>query len=184
MRNYNVDEAFQILKEYKITTHKESVRRWLRDGIIKGLSPASRKEGWLIPQKNLFDFIHERIPQNVSPSINTTSDVKKQTKEEIRAEMWRELSRKNIFEDYIEPKKKQVQACIEHKGYSKEFGGYVWENISQHKRGYTTPRIPYLLDAFQFEGERIRFDENYELLEEKILYALIEHLRKKRVGTI
>ncbi|WP_267900376.1 hypothetical protein [Lentibacillus cibarius] len=42
---YNVEDAFSLLKTYKITTHMESVRRWLREGTIKGIPPKSRKEG-------------------------------------------------------------------------------------------------------------------------------------------
>jgi len=49
----NVDEAFEILKEYKITTHKESVRRWLREGYIQTNSPVSKKEGWRIKQSDV-----------------------------------------------------------------------------------------------------------------------------------
>lgn len=59
---YTVDGAFEKLKEYKITTHKESVRRWLRQGIIQGIAPSYRKEGWLIPKENLDDFIKKRLP--------------------------------------------------------------------------------------------------------------------------
>lgn len=108
-----------------------------------------------------------------------TNDVMELNKEDIRAEMWWELARKNIFEDFMEIKKTQVQDCIQHKRYSKTFEKYAWNIISKHKRGYRTPRVPYLLDAFLFNGNRIQMDENYELFEEKILYALIEHLRKK-----
>ena len=38
MKTYNVDEAFEILKENKTTTHKESIRRWLRTGVMKGVA--------------------------------------------------------------------------------------------------------------------------------------------------
>jgi len=65
---------------------------------------------------------------------------------------------------------------------SKEFERYIWRAVSNHKRGYKTPRIPYLLDAFLFDGERILMNANFEETEEKILFALIEHLRLKRFG--
>src|SRR5699024_10101880 len=168
---------FTLLKGYKITTNKESVRRWLRQGDIKGVRPKSRKEGWLIPEKNLFDFIHNRLPNSVYLSVNTTNDVNEVNKEAIRTEMWWELAKKFIFEGYIEPKKTQIQECIQHNGQSKELESYVWNAISKHKMGYARPHIPYLLDAFLFDGKRIKLDQQYELFEEKILYALIEHLR-------
>ena len=177
LRHYNVEEVFQILKQNKITTNEESVRRWLRQGVIKGITPISRKEGWLIREDDLYAFIHNRLPdEKFDISVYATNDVK----EAIRANMWWELVQKNIFEDFLEIKKTQVQDCIQHKRYSKMFEKYTWDIIKEHKRGYQTPRVPYLLDAFLFNGNRIKMDEKYELLEEKILYALIEHLRRKK----
>lgn len=82
METYNVDQAFEILKENKITTQKESVRRWLRDGKIKAEAPTSKKAGWKIPKSSLDAFIKERLPDSlvvVQASIydydNTTNDV-------------------------------------------------------------------------------------------------------------
>lgn len=46
MKQYSVKEAFKILKDYKVTSHEESVRRWLRNGTIKGIQPQTRKN-WL-----------------------------------------------------------------------------------------------------------------------------------------
>jgi hypothetical protein len=62
MKMYSVDEVLEILKTYKITTHKESVRRWLRQDVIKGIAPSSRKEGWQIPKEALDDFVQQRLP--------------------------------------------------------------------------------------------------------------------------
>lgn len=181
MKHYDVAGAFKILKENKITTNMESVRRWLRLGTIKGIEPASRKEGWLIREDDLYAFIRSRLPEGFAPN-NTTCDVKEQDKEAIRSEMWWELAHKYIFEGYIEPKRGQIQECIKHNSHSKELEPYIWHAISQHKMGYSKPHIPYLLDAFLFDGQRIKLDQRYELFEEKILYALIEHLRKEKVG--
>ena len=47
--------------------------------------------------------------------------------------------------------------------------------------GYAKPHIPYLLNAFLFDGKRIKLDQHYELFEEMILYALIEHLRQEKI---
>lgn len=182
MKLYSANEAFTLLESYKITTHEESVRRWLRQGIIKGIPPVSRKEGWLIRETDLYAFIRSRLPDDVSPETNnTTNDVKEHNKEAIRTEMWWEMANKYIFEGFIEPKKSKIQECIEHKGHSKDLEAYIWNAITEHKMGYAKPHIPYLLDAFLFNEDRIKLDENYELFEEKILYALIEHLRKKKV---
>src|SRR5690625_3836069 len=136
MKYYNVREAFNILKDYKITSHEESVRRWLRNGTIKGTQPTNRKTGWVIKEKDLFDFIHARMPDD----IHTTNDAKEVVdKEAVRSEMWWQLIHKNIFEDYIEPKRKKIKECCEHKGYSKAFEKEVWEQVSKHKRGFRTP---------------------------------------------
>lgn len=181
MRYYNVQEAVDLLQQYKITTHPESVRRWLRNGTIKAIPPASRKEGWVIREDDLYDFIRSRLPED-TPLLSSQSDTNQQLDQEaIRAEMWWELARKFIFEGYIEPKKKDVQACIEHKGHSKAFGDHAWNVISQQKLGHANPRIPYLLDAFLFNGKRIRIDENFGELKEQILYAVIESIRIEKV---
>lgn len=155
LRQYTVDEAFNILRENKITTNEESIRRWLRQGFIQGIPPATRKDGWRIREEDLNAFINARLPENLA-----TNDANKQ--EEIRADMWWELARKYIFEGFIEPKRKQIKACAEHKRYSLSFEKEVWSIISKHKMGYANPHIPYLLDAFLFNGQRIHMDSHYE----------------------
>lgn len=90
------------------------------------------------------------MPDDVSIGrSNTMNDVKEQDmdRESIRSEMWWELASKSIFEGMFEPRKKQIQVCINHKGYSKEFEKHVWKHTSTHKRGYRKTRIPYLFDG-------------------------------------
>lgn len=183
MKQYTVEEALTLFIRYKITSHKETIRRWLRGGILQGTPPTSRKEGWTIQEDHLFSFIKNRVPdKETMASFNTTSDAKKVNEEEIRATMWWEIVRKNIFEDFIDVKKTRVRECIEHNRHSKAFETHVWDEILKNKGGYATPRIPYLLDFFLFGGERIPMDQHYDNVEDKILFALIEHLRKKRTG--
>jgi len=153
------------------------VRRWLRIGTLQGITPASRKEGWLIREDDLKAFIRSRLPEN-----NTTNDAKEMDRETIRAEMWHELTSKFIFEGMFEPKRKQIKDCVTHLGLSKDFEQYAWQRISEHTLGYRSPRIPYLLEAFMFDGQRIRLDEKYETFEEKVLYALLEYLRQERIA--
>ncbi|WP_077296448.1 hypothetical protein [Virgibacillus pantothenticus] len=185
MEIYDVDQAFALLKQYKITSNKESVRRWLRTGVIKGITPKSRKEGWRIAEEDLYTFIKDRLPEEM-PLHNTTDVVKEQPKQtaveqKVREKMWWELVGQNIFEGFIEIKKSRVYECVEHRGHSKKFAHEVWNEVKEHKRGASKPRIPYLLEAFLYGTERVLMDENYEIREEKILVALIEHIRKKRV---
>src|SRR5699024_2339913 len=140
MRYYTVNEAFQLLKNYKITSHKKRVRRWLREGIIKGTTPRSRKEGWTTQQNELMDYIRSRMQDaGFRDAITRTHALKEKEKSRIRTEMWWEQVRKNICEYFIEVKKTQVRACVEHIGYSKTFEDYVWKSIKQNKRGYATP---------------------------------------------
>lgn len=182
---YNVEDAFSLLKTYKITTHMESVRRWLREGTIKGIPPKSRKEGWLIREDDLYAFIRSRLPDDViqAPS-HTTNDAKETDREAIRAEMWWELVGKNIFEDILYVKKAHVRDAVAHMGLSKAFETYAWESIREHKRGYATPRIPYLLDAALFDGRRILLDTTYESKNEQIMFAVLEYLRQKKIKSV
>ncbi|MED3652620.1 hypothetical protein [Heyndrickxia sporothermodurans] len=83
----------------------------------------------------------------------------------------------------MEIKKSQVRESIMHLKGSKKFFDYVWEHIQQHTKAYKNPRVNYLLDAFLYDGKRIKFDENYSSLEEKILFALIKYIRQKKISS-
>lgn len=61
-RWYNVNEALEILKSYDITSSKQMITRWLREGKILGEVSANRKEGWRIHEKDLEDFIERMKP--------------------------------------------------------------------------------------------------------------------------
>ena len=179
MTTYSVHEAFQKLRALKITSNEESVRRWLRTGKLTGYQQ-SKKQGWRITEEALQHFIDQRLPAFDAiqeQSVNTTIVVK----EEIREQMWFEIVQRNIFEGFIEIKKSRLKECIEHKDYSKEFFIYCWDQLTQKNRNYAVPRVPYLLDAFLYDSKRIKMDEDYELLEEKVLFALIEYLRVQKV---
>ncbi|GGD28977.1 helix-turn-helix domain-containing protein [Pontibacillus salipaludis] len=188
---YTVDQALELLRKYKITTNKESLRRWLRNGTVKGIAPSSRKEGWRIHEDDLWTFIQSRFPEEVNlnectrdekKKDNTTNVVKgHKNKEAIRSEMWWEIVSQNVFQGFMDVKKKQVWECIEHNGHSKEFGEYVWKELHD-KSWYGKPRIPYLLDASLFDGKRIIMDQSYGSLEEQILFPVVEEIRKKRVS--
>jgi hypothetical protein len=187
MTMYSVDEAFEKLKEYKITSHKESVRRWLRQGIIKGIAPSSRKEGWLIPKESLDDFVRDRLPNihttDVVKESNEpyTTDVAKEIKEQARAAMWIEIVNKNIWECYVELKRSRIRDCILHRRYPKELEHAVWEACVANSRAYKKPRVSYLLEAFGFEQQRLLLDQNFEDMEEQVIFAIIEYVRQSRI---
>ena len=191
MTTYSVNEVFKRLKALKITSNEESVRRWLRTGKLKGYQN-SKKQGWQIREEDLQQFINERLPDfnatNVvlnnttdEQSVNTTNVV---LKEAIREQMWYQIVHRNIFEGFIDIKKSRLKDCIEHKRYSKDFFTYCWDQLSQKNQGSAVPRVPYLLDAFLYDSKRIKMDNNYELLEEKVIFALIEYLRVQKVSTV
>lgn len=200
MKNYNVDEVFELLKVNKITTHKESVRRWLRQGVIKGISPSSRKEGWLVPQEALNDFLQQRLPDGFineelfnETSNDTTIVVKEkdpiyivedksEVEKRVRADMWHELVNKNIWEGYVELKKTRIHECIQHRRFSKELEEEVWQRCVANSRAYKKPRVSYLLEAFRFEGKRLLFDQNFSSLEEQVIFSIIEYVRKSRLN--
>ena len=188
MTTYSVNEVFKQLKALKITSNEESVRRWLRTGKLKGYQN-SKKQGWQITEEDLQQFIDERMPNFNATNVvlnNTTDEQAVNTtnvalEEAIREKMWYEIVHRYIFEGFIDIKKSRLKDCIEHKRYSKDFFTYCWDQLSQKNPGRAVPRVPYLLDAFLYDSKRIKMDNNYELLEEKVIFALIEHLRLKRV---
>ncbi|MFZ0369232.1 MAG: hypothetical protein WAM07_06510 [Halobacillus sp.] len=181
MEQYTVDQALEKLKQYKITTHKESLRRWLRNGTIKGVEPATRKDGWRINKDDLWSFIEERTLINEMQESNTTNVAKEDdVREFYRAEMWWEIARKNMFEGSVEVKKTDVRSCIKQKNYSEKFEIYIWNRITEHT-WQATPRIFYLHDAFLFSSQRIKMDTNYKERKEQILFALIEYLRNNGI---
>lgn len=189
MKIYNVDEAFEVLKTNKITTNKESVRRWLRQGVIKGIAPTSRKEGWTIPENDLHEFMQQRLPDSYTTMIakevnenNTINVVIDEIKEKIREEMWLELAKKNIWEGFVELKKARLHECIQHRHYSVDLENEVWQRCIANSKAYKKPRVSYLLEAFGFEGKRLLLDKNFEDQEEQIIFAIIEYVRTSRLS--
>ncbi|MCY8152602.1 helix-turn-helix domain-containing protein [Bacillus paralicheniformis] len=182
-RHITVEEATRILSEYKITNNIESVRRWLRKGVILGIKPISRKEGWRIKEADLMAFINSRIPSTVAPGQEIDEQTRKKIREEAREEMFWELFRELTFTGHIEVKKSRIKDCIEHLEMPKWCVDLVWEAcIAQGWGTKKNPRIYYILDAFVFDGKRVKMDTNFGDIEEQILFAVIEEVRLKRVN--
>lgn len=212
-RIYTVEQLFEVLEGYKITSNIESVRRWLRNGTIEGIAPTSRKVGWKVTQSALDAFLKERLPEkaittNITKEDNTTDvalsgevaklkeqlsiaqsklhqsrerEIQTMDRDEIRAQMWREITSKNIWEGYVSIKRSMLKAAAEHRYYTPELIEKVWERLTtdSSNRGYKQPRVSYLLDAFSFDGERVLMDNSFASLEEQVVYALIEHVKKE-----
>ncbi|MEN0589741.1 hypothetical protein [Kurthia gibsonii] len=212
-RIYTVEQLFEVLEDYKITSNIESVRRWLRNGTIEGIAPTSRKVGWKVTQSALDAFLKERLPEkaittNITKEDNTTDvalsgevaklkeqlsiaqsklhqsrerEIQTIDRDAIRAQMWREITSKNIWEGYVSIKRSMLKAAAEHRYYTPELIEKVWERLTtdSSNRGYKQPRVSYLLDAFSFDGERVLMDNSFASLEEQVVYALIEHVKKE-----
>lgn len=52
-----VREAVELLCNHRITSSEQMVRRWLRQGKIKGVISQNRKVGWRICKWELLDFM-------------------------------------------------------------------------------------------------------------------------------
>ena len=185
---YELEELFEILKRNKITTNKESVRRWLRQGKIVGTKGAgSKKNGWQVSEEALESFLKDRLPENEDskPEDNKTivvlSDAEQeQLREEGRQEILDRLAANNIWEGRFVFKKKSITDCLDHKRMENpSLRAYILNRILEHKRGYATPGVVYLLDTFNFEGNRLNFDTDFSGREEQIVFSLIEYLRNE-----
>ena len=182
-RTYTVNETFDVLKANKITSNIESVRRWLRQGEIEGIAPTSRKEGWKVTHEALERFLAERLPEKSvqypfedEEKSNTTNVVI--DREDIRAQMWYEITSKNIWEGYVPIKRSMLKQAAEHRYYTPALIEKVWDRCVANSSAYKQPRVSYLLDAFSFEGERVLMDKSFASIEEQIVYALIEHIKQ------
>ncbi|AQQ55275.1 hypothetical protein [Planococcus lenghuensis] len=194
MRKYELDELFEVLKRHKITTNKESVRHWLREGKITGSKGAGPKQnGWLVTEADLLSFLKERLPEHVTPelpgedqsttTVVLTEEEKEAIREETRQELLEQLAAKQIWEGRFQLKKSFVNACLDHRRIeNRELRTYILNRIMQYKGGYATPGVLYLLDTFNFDGERLSFDSNFGSLDEQIVFSLIEHLRQEYVN--
>jgi hypothetical protein len=61
-RNYTVHEALRILRDHHITGSLQMVVRWIREGKLVGTRSENRKEGYLIDEDDLYEFITDRAP--------------------------------------------------------------------------------------------------------------------------
>ncbi|WP_298830036.1 hypothetical protein [uncultured Planococcus sp.] len=185
---YELDDLFDILKRNKITTNKESVRRWLRQGKIVGTKGGGpKKNGWQVSEEALESFLKERLPENVElkPTEVTTNVVlseaeQEQLREEGRQEIFYRLAANHIWEGRFVFKKKFITDCLDHRRLeNRSLRAYILNRIMEHKRGHATPGVVYILDTFDFEGNRLKFDSDFSGREEQIVFSLIEYLRNE-----
>lgn len=185
---YELDELFDILKRHKITKNKESVRRWLRQGKIAGTKGAGpKKNGWQVSEEALQRFLAERLPEKIESNLtaNTTNVViteaeQEQLREEGRQEILDQLALNNIWEGRFVFKKKFINDCLDHRRLQNpSLRAYVLNRIMEHKRGYATPGVLYLLETFNFDGHRLTFHPDFGGRDEQIVFSLIDYLRNE-----
>ena len=190
MKTYRLEQLFEILKEKKITSNKESVRRWLREGKISGTKGAGpKKNGWQVTEEELQRFLSERLPASIQEKLegNTTNVViseaeKERLREEGRNDILNRLAAKHIWEGRFVFKKKWVNECLDHQRMTnKSTRSYILNRVLQHKQGYAAPGVLYMLDTFNFEGIKLKMDDSFSALDEQITFALIEYLRKEYI---
>lgn len=160
-RTYTVNETFEVLKEYKVTSNVESVRRWLRDGTIKGIAPSSRKEGWKVTQTDLDAFLTDRVHGYQAPGINTTIDATNVVKE---------LEAANAA---LSKKVEQLQQQLEQ---SRANELRLNEQIEQQRISYEQLHAQLLeeREAFATERHTIQIDECERLKHQMILQGVFE----------
>jgi len=72
--------------------------------------------------------------------------------------MWQQITSRNIWEGRYEFKKRFIQECLDHLRLdNKNLRDYLFENILSHKKGYAKPGVPFLLEKFRFNGQRLDF---------------------------
>lgn len=117
-----VDEVLQILKKSGITGSEQMVRRWLREGKLKGERSIYRKEGWRITPVEVERFVAEQNPANGKL---------KQENERLKAEIDR-LKRENkeLREQLLQYKSNVTNSNIKNEELTKHEVEEIWGNLS------------------------------------------------------
>lgn len=139
---YTIDEGFEILLKDKLTSHKETVRNWVRKGAIQAEPLESRKKVYWISEEALEQFRRpdgwELYPEQVTENVRgvvkneeereyfTETDVEA-TKEWGRIEMQHQVAGRWLWEGDFEISRMMVCNTVAHGRYSKEFEQLVWE---------------------------------------------------------
>ena len=187
---YTVQEAFTLLKRYGLAEHIEVVRRWLRQGTLKGTPPVKRREGWRIEEEDLQAFILARAPGladlNAIENQNTTNVVKQQPldvaaiQEEARIAYWWELIGRFIFEDFIEVRRSVVKDILEVRPYEEASKASVLADVFRDVPKGKKLRVNYLHGAFPFRGQRVAFNAQSPDREEEIAGRLLDAVWARR----
>lgn len=188
MRIYSVNEAFTILHNNKITSNKESVKRWLRQGKLLGTKGRGgpKKNGWNLREDDLRMFLQNRLPEVFALSTNlistatcSCSDAERDFyREEGRLGMWKQITGLNIWQGRFKFKKRFVEKCILHlRIENRDVHQYIKNSMLSHKKRYAKPGVLYLLDKCKFDGHILDFARQYGGIDEQITFSVIDYLR-------
>jgi hypothetical protein len=184
---YTVQEVFEKLKYYGLAEHIEVVRRWLRNGDLKGTPPLKRREGWRIDPEDLNAFIASRAPglAEIQLFSHTTNVVKEshdvyKIKREAQEELWWELVQKFIFESHVDVKQSLVKELLSTRPYTEDTNPKILQDLYEDVPKGKKLRVYLLHGAFPFRGERVSFDMKAADIEEEIAGRLIDTIWLKR----
>jgi hypothetical protein len=115
-----VQEAFHILQQEDITHSIQMVRRWLREGKIKGISTPNRKEGWHIPKYALNVFIESRethigLKQTITrlaADIERLTQENETLKQQLHSMTLPHVTQSNIMESNVKELTPQQVECL------------------------------------------------------------------------
>lgn len=187
MKTYSVEEAFSILQTSKITSNKESVKRWLRQGKLQGVKGGGpKKNAWIIHEEDLLAFMKDRLPEGLALSTsplptegsNCSEEEKESYREDGRLEMWKQVTGLNIWQGRFEFKRRFLEECILHlRLENRDLHQYIIDSMLSHKKGYTKPGVLYLLDKCRYDGQILDFALQYGGIDEQITFSVIDYLR-------
>ena len=172
-RTYTVNETFEVLKEYKVTSNVESVRRWLRDGTIKGIAPTSRKEGWKVTQTDLDAFLTDRVHGYQAPGINTTIDATLNTTNDTSNDATNGVKELEAANDALAKQVQELQQQLEH---SRANELRLNDQVEQQRDLYEQLHAQLLeeREAFATERHTIQIDECERVKHQMILQGVFE----------
>ncbi|HDR4577985.1 TPA: helix-turn-helix domain-containing protein [Bacillus cereus] len=162
-RWYNVNEALEILKSYDITSSRQMITRWLREGKIVGEVSVNRREGWRIHEKDLEDFI-ERMKPGLRKLFFRNEELQSELHDlrekvstlEQKEKVFPIANNVHISEDcreQLQLSHKQSELLLEH------VGSLIKENQKLQEKNEALQKEKYIL----IEDKMRLIDENKEL---------------------
>lgn len=177
-----VKEAFEVLRKYGITKNEEIVRRWLRNGKLKGIAPApdNPRGGWTIEIEELQAFIDKRTPKIVKVKEQEILENTTKVANDVNVEELIRQKDKEIAE--ITEKLNAVNIEKSDEGEDENFSE-ILDNIPSNIRKQIYEHFENLyLDKINEKEENTKFwyEKHEDLLKE--VSVLKEHMKQLEKG--